>query len=203
MPLEGTTGVACLTRPTGFPGALCHACGRRPATVVVRWLRRGAASGERPATSLVRWYFCAAHHDEALVWQARLVARSDGAGRPPAALAVPFDLPGELLLAVEGAVPDRLVGLHWHRAADVLTLQASRTAFLAPPATRHWWDLVQDPAVAGWLREHMVDLGGAGRRATHHLVVDLNRGAAARVVRAADAAWLVARHAGALHGHAR
>jgi hypothetical protein len=165
---------------------------------LVRWLRRRRGADRRVAATVARWYFCPVHSDEALLRQARLVARSAGAGQPPIARPFPFDVPPELLRAVGAAVPDRLVGLYWHRAADVLTAHGSRTAFLAPPVTRFWWELIQDRPVAGWLREQMVDLGGGGRRPTHHLVVDLGRGEA-RVVRAPEATWLVARHAGVLH----
>jgi hypothetical protein len=145
-----------------------------------------------------RWYYCAAHADAALQHQAQLVARVASARpatlRPPPALGFPFPLPPALLEAVRETLPDRLVALYWHGPADVLALYGNGFAFLGPPATRRWRELMAAPPVAAWLREHMVDLGGPEGRASHHLVVDRARGSA-RVVQAADARWLVTRRA--------
>jgi hypothetical protein len=86
------------------------------------------------------------------------------------------------------------VALYWHGPADVLAVYGDGFAFLGPPASRHWWEMVSVPQVAGWLREQMIDLGGPGGRASHHLVVDRSRGLV-RVVQAADARALVTQRA--------
>jgi hypothetical protein len=187
-----------LTRQRGFAGACCHACGRRPSTVVVRAVRREPGGRGTVGVDVGRWYYCAAHAAAALHHQAELVARAvDGRTsqvRPPLALRFPFPLPRALFEAVGGALPDPVVALYWHGPADVLALYGEGLAFLGPPATHSWWELVGTPPVAGWLRERLVDLGRPGGCASHHLVLDRTRGTA-QLVRAARARWLVTRRA--------
>jgi hypothetical protein len=177
--------VSCAARPGGFVKP-CAVCGGA-STVVVRSLRRTARAPLAP----LRHWFCPVHRRDAVLLQADLVAeaaaRRQAPPHGPAALPFPFPLPAGFLTRLgypDG--DDRLVVLHWDAAKDLLVVVGRRTVGVSRFDAGLWFALVRRPAVALWLREHLVRLGGRGEDAGHALLVD-RRGGRAVVARLADA----------------
>jgi hypothetical protein len=141
-------------------------------------VRSSWRTAHAPLASL-RHHFCLDHRLNALLLQTELVAeaaaRRYASPTGPAVLPFPFVLPDDLLPRLGYPWNDRLVALHWDAAGDVLCIAGRHWVRVPRSDAGLWFALVRKPAVALWLREHLVCLGSRDREASHALLLDRHR----------------------------